>query len=69
MKAKEPVKERVKSIHVAESTHADLQHLKKQMGLKSISEVIDCLVQLHSQIESFPRSYVEFVDYVRSQGK
>lgn len=61
MKEKEPVK----SIHVVESTHSDLQHLKKQMGLKSISEVIDCLIQLHNHTESFPRNYVEFVDYVR----
>lgn len=54
-----------KTLHVTESTLSDLHNLKKQMGLRSLSEVIDCLVQLYNHTDSFPRGYVEFVDYTR----
>lgn len=54
-----------KTLHVTELTLSDLQNLKKQMGLRSLSEVIDCLVQLYNHTDSFPRGYIEFVDYTR----
>lgn len=59
----EPLK---KTLHVTQTTLEDLQFLKRQMGLKNLSDVTDCLIQLYLKIDSFPRSYVEFVDYTRN---
>lgn len=65
MASKEPLK---KTLHVDSSTLGTLQTLKKQMGLKSLSDVVDCLMVLYGHTESFPRAYVEFVDQIRQRG-
>lgn len=54
-----------KTLHVTPTTLLDLQHFKKQMGLRSLSEVVECLICLYNHTDSFPRSYIEFVDNVR----
>lgn len=56
-----------KTLHVKEDTLRSLQHLKNSIGLRSLSDVVDCLVQLYDNTENFPRSYVEFVDYKRKR--
>lgn len=50
-----------KTLHVTEITLEELQNLKRQMGLKSLSDVVDSLIQLYKHTGSFPREYVEFV--------